>query len=273
MKSAAVFAPFLPFLLVASLATPRSAPGQAPPAKIAWQQSFGGSDDELLFTATSTADGGYLLGGSSASGPGGNKSAPGYGGNDFWVVRFDAADNKLWDRSFGGTDNDILFSAKETAEGGFVLGGSSSSSPGGNKSAPNYGLADMWIVRLDANGNKLWDRSFGGTNEDGLFAIQQTAEAGFLCAGYSYSGPGGNKTSSNYGGSDFWLLRLDANGNKLWEKSYGGEDDDICYNLLQVTNVEILGDHLADDGPQISVLIDLALGADGEANSCAILTV
>lgn len=195
--------------------------------------AFGGASDDYLRDLVQTSDGGFLLGGQSLSPPGGNKTAVLFGTNDFWVVRLNASGAKLWDRSFGGTGADRLQSLQQTADGGFILGGVSLSGASGNKTSANYGLNDFWLVRLDANGNKLWDRSFGGTDNDELLSLQQTSDGGFILGGFSWSGPSGNKTSRNYGGSDFWVIRTDSNGNKLWEQSFGGRESDSIRSLQQ----------------------------------------
>jgi len=200
-----------------------------------WDRSFGGTNDDQLRSLRQTADGGFILGGQSLSGPSGNKTSPLYGTNDFWVVRIDANGNKLWDRSFGGSGADRLQDLQQTKDGGFILGGVSLSVPDGNKTATNYGLNDIWLVRIDANGNKLWDRSFGGTDNDELLSLEQTPDGGFVFGGFSFSGASGNKTSSNFGTktTDFWLVRTDANGNRLWDYSFGGRDNDSLRSLDQ----------------------------------------
>jgi hypothetical protein len=198
-----------------------------------WDQVFGGTDDDYLRSLTQTADGGFLIGGQSLSAPSGNKTSPLYGTNDFWIVRLSANGSNMWDRSFGGSGPDRLQSLQQTSDGGFILGGVSLSGPSGNKSSPNYGLNDYWIVRLDAAGNKLWDRSFGGTDNDELLSLVQTADGGFILGGFSWSGANGNKTTRNSGSSDFWVVRTDANGNKLWEQSFGGRDSDSIRSLAQ----------------------------------------
>src|SRR6185369_1458428 len=105
-----------------------------------------------------------------------------------------------WQRSFGGTNDDRLRSLQQTADGGFILGGFSNSDPAsganGNKSSSNFGNYDFWVVRTDAGGNKLWDRSFGGSGEDVLFSLQETTDRGFILGGYSTNRAGGNKTSA-----------------------------------------------------------------------------
>ena len=209
---------------------------QAQSVQSAWQFQAGGGQTEVLYSAIQTSDGGFLLGGKSNSGIEGNKSASSLGGADFWIVRLDANGSKLWDRTFGGTGDDILFSLRETTNGDFVLGGSSASGVNGNKTATNKGGTDFWVVRIDANGTKLWDKSIGGGDDDTLEALEVTADGGILCAGFSASVISGDKTTKNWGGSDFWLVKLDANGNKVWDKTYGGTGDDFCYSIAPAGN-------------------------------------
>ena len=210
---------------------------------IQWQQSFGGTNGDILYSLERTSDGGCILGGYSFSGTNGNKTSPNFGtagvNSDFWIVRLDAGGNKLWDKTYGGTNNEALFCLRQTTDGGFILGGSSDSGPSGNKSAPRRGNDDFWVVKIDANGGKSWDVSFGATGKDILFSLQQTSDGGYILGGYSQSGTGGNKTSPNYGTAgvdgDFWVVRLDANGNKLWDHTYGGTGDDSLSSLQEVT--------------------------------------
>jgi len=204
-----------------------------------WDKSFGGSDNDYLESLQQTSDGGFILGGWSSSLAGtGNKTSPNYGNYDFWVVRLDGEGNMLWDKSFGGSSIDYLLCLQQISDGGFILGGLSSSDAGtGNKTSPDYGGGDFWVVRLDAGGNKLWDKSFGGNHDEWLRSLQQTSDGGFILGGESYSATGtGNKTSPNYQGYDFWVVRLDADGNKLWDKSFGGSDHDELYSLQQTSD-------------------------------------
>jgi len=148
------------------------------------------------------------LGGFSSSGATGNKTSAGYGGSDFWVIKTDSNGNKVWENSFGGSTNEELRALALTSDGGYLLGGYSASPVSGNKTSTNYGGADIWILRLDSNGNKLWEQTFGGTNDDYLYRLQETQDGGIILGGYSSSLVSGNKTSTNYGLSDFWLIKL-----------------------------------------------------------------
>ncbi len=211
-----------------------------------WDASYGGNNTERGFWIEPTTDGGFLLAGESFSLPSGSKAAPYYGNGDMWIVRLDANGNQMWDQSFGGSNADDVKVARQAGDGGFLLAGSSMSLPGtGNKTSPYFGPSggalyqgsDMWVVRLDAYGNKLWDRSYGGTGRERVWDCQTTADGGFVLAGFSSSGPAptpaaGNKTSRCYGGNDYWLVWIDADGNVLRDRSYGGMGDDRCLSLL-----------------------------------------
>src|SRR6478735_7588084 len=71
-----------------------------------------------------------------------------------------------------------------------------------------------------------WDKVFGGTLEDNLYSLQQTSDGGYIIGGTSLSDIGGNKTSMSKGATDYWVLKLDNTGNKLWEKAFGGNSED-----------------------------------------------
>jgi len=184
-----------------------------------------------------TSDGGFLLAGSSSSAVSGNKTAGYYGSTDYWIVRTDGNGNKIWDKSFGGSGGDSFESFMAVPGGGFLLAGSSDSSPSGNKSAGHNGSKDYWIVRTDGNGNKLWDKNFGGSGEDsGLWAVLGTSDNGFLLGGSSDSAPSGNKSDKNYGFADYWVVKTDADGNKVWDKSLGGNNSDYLYSAVPTSD-------------------------------------
>ncbi len=201
--------------------------------QVAWQRSFGGTNTDNLTSLQGTSDGGYVLGGTSNSGVTGNKTSAKYGDYDYWVIKLDAAGDKVWENVFGGTNTENLNSIQQANDGGYVLGGISFSGISGNKTNTWYGSADGWLLKLDAAGNKVWDQSFGGTSIDGINAVHTNSEGGYILAGTSTSGISGNKTTPNYGLTDFWLLQVDTNGNKLWEQSFGGTSTDgaLCLDV------------------------------------------
>jgi hypothetical protein len=192
-----------------------------------WEKFYGGTAAEQLFDLRPTSDGGFILGGGSASTPSGNKTSPNFGSYDYWVVRVDANGNKLWDKSFGGSQDEEARSVWQTSDGGFMLAGRSYSGTNGNKTAPNKGNSDYWLVRLDANGSKLWDKSFGGSGNDEWPTLHPMPDGGWILGGNSASPADGDKTSPFYGGEfwigDYWIVRLDARGNQIWDQSFGGD--------------------------------------------------
>ncbi len=204
--------------------------------QIQWQQSFGGIDADALLSLREIPGGGYVIAGASNSGTNGNKTSPNLGGFDYWLIRVDANGEKLWERCFGGSNRDWAYTVTPTSDAGFLVGGESYSETDGSKTSPNYGGSDYWAVRLDSNGNKLWDASFGGSGNDVLSSVQQTSDNGFILGGWSFSGADGNKADTNFGGSDIWLVRLDSSGNKVWERSYGGSANETDLTIQNTSD-------------------------------------
>ncbi|MGV3639933.1 MAG: T9SS type A sorting domain-containing protein, partial [Adhaeribacter sp.] len=198
-----------------------------------WDKAFGAGNWEISFSLQQTRDGGYILGGWSHSDAGGDKTQPTRGGADLWIVKLDAQGNQQWDKSFGGSEDDHLFSVRQTPDGGYVLGAASLSGISGDKTQASRGDRDYWVLKLDAQGNKLWDKVFGGTEEDFLQGLELTTDGGFILGGWSYSGIGGDKSQVSRGKRDYWVLKLDGAGKKQWDKTLGGSDDDLFNALLQ----------------------------------------
>ncbi|MEK7677826.1 MAG: TIGR02597 family protein [Verrucomicrobiota bacterium] len=203
-----------------------------------WEQTFGGSADDDLLDVQQTSDDGYVLVGYSSSGVSGNKTVAGYGGNDCWIVKTDAQGSKQWERVFGGSGDDIGISIQQTSDGGYIMLAMSTSGISGNKSSASFGGYDFWLVKLDSNGDKQWEKVFGGTSEDWAAVLWQTSDGGYILGGSSQSGVNGNKTSPNLGSDDVWIVKVDANGNKQWDETFGGNDVDGIYyvNSLKQTS-------------------------------------
>ena len=214
--------------------------------EIIWDKSYGGRGGERLSNAISLSDGQVLLYGSSGSTISGNKTAPLRGNYDYWLMMMDEDGNKLWDRSYGGDDYDLLTSVVPMPDGGFLLGGYSRSEASGDKTEGRRGErefdTDMWVIKVDAAGNKVWDKTYGGNRDDYLYAATATDDGGFLLLGVSQSGISFEKTAAPRGSYDFWLVKIDTAGNKLWDKAYGGSGrDSDAHSLLKVGDHYLLG--------------------------------
>lgn len=219
-----------------------------------WDRTFGGTGYDYCYTAQPTSDGGYILGGESTSGRSGDKTQAGAGDWDYWVVKVDATGTKQWDRTFGGSAWDYLPAVQQTTDGGYILGGSSISGISGDKTQPNLGAHDYWIIKLDANGVKQWDRTFGGNNSDMVSAIQQTSDGGYLVGGYSQSGVSGDKSQANLGAYDYWVVKITATGVKQWDRTFGGPGIDFLTCLQQTSDGGYLlgGESRTDPNPEIT---------------------
>ncbi len=203
------------------------------------QQVFGGSLDELANAspgALETSDGNYLNVSRSSSGISGNKTSSSRGGIDYWIIKHDKDGNILWQKRYGGDADDVPTSMDNTTDGGYIIGGYSLSSISGDKTGASKGGEDYWIIKLNSSGNIQWQRTFGGTSNDNLTGIIQTSDGGYLVSGHSYSGISGDKTSTSFGQSDYWVLKLNASGNIVWQRIYGGSDPDIIPILIGLAN-------------------------------------
>jgi hypothetical protein len=199
-----------------------------------WDKTFGGSSFDILRTLQQTLDGGYILGGYSSSPISGEKTQSSRGGSDYWIVKLDNSGNKQWDKTIGGSGADTLISIQQTLDGGYILGGNSRSGISGEKTQSGRGGSDYWIVKLDNNGNKQWDKTIGGSGGDALTSLQQTSDGGYILGGYSSSNISGEKTENSRGGNDYWIVKLDNSGNKQWDKTIGGSGEDDLTSLQQV---------------------------------------
>lgn len=203
---------------------------------IEWQNTIGGSDDDLLLSFQQTADGGYILGGVSKSNISGDKAENCFGDWDYWIVKTDASGNIQWQNTIGGTNRDLLRSVQQTADGGYILGGESYSDISGDKTENCIGYSDYWIVKTDALGNIQWQNTIGGSHIDELRCVRQTADGGYMLGGSSSSDISGDKTENCIMFSDFWIVKTDALGNIQWQNTIGGTGFDNLYSLQQTTD-------------------------------------
>ena len=213
-----------------------------------WDKTFGGTDTDMLFTLTQSTDGGYLLGGLSGSGVNGDKTAPLRGVLDYWAIKTDASGNHVWDRTYGGNQNDQLRYLRQTSDGGYVLGGFSDSGISGNKTTANRGLADMWVVKVTATGNIQWDQTYGGNAQEDFNSIYETEKGIYAIGGFSFSGISGDKTHASRGTYDYWVVFADASGNLLHDEAFGGSQIDVLYDFIRTNdNGYLLGGHSSSD--------------------------
>ncbi|MBK7966512.1 MAG: T9SS type A sorting domain-containing protein [Bacteroidetes bacterium] len=156
---------------------------------------------------------GYLLLGASWSKTVETISDTGIAYNDVWIVKIDTAGNQLWEKRYGGIDDDFGIDIHEAPDGGFWVLGVTDSPAGYDISEPSYGIRDYWIFKIDSVGNKIWDKRFGGpgVNEASSFIIMPDSSI-FIC-GHAAAGISAVKTDSGKGGDDYWIVHFNYYNN------------------------------------------------------------
>ena len=178
-----------------------------------WEKTYGGSTSEWGRTVAETPDGGFIVAGSTSS--------FGAGGWDAWLIRTDAVGDTLWTRCYGGPANDFARALACCTDGGWIMTGHTSSY--------GAGRSDMWIIRMDSLGTILWSKTYGWSQGDEAYGVQQTADGGFIITGHIR--PDGESESG------VCLVKLDQLGDVAWEKSnYGGAYFDSGNCVQQTTD-------------------------------------
>ena len=220
--------------------------------EIEWQNTIGGSDDDELYSIKQTADGGYILGGTSYSPISGDKTENSMGINDYWLIKTDENGSIQWQNTIGGSEYDHLRKIQQTNDGGYILGGYSNSGISGDKTENNWDVSliayDYWIVKTDSMGLIQWQNTIGGVGHDILVSVQQTSDNGFILGGSSKSNISGDKSENSRGEYDYWILKTDSVGNLLWQKTIGGSDIDYLLSIDQTNDSGyILGGYSRSD--------------------------
>lgn len=205
-----------------------------------WNKCFGGSSLDELNSVISTCDNGYCAVGNTLSQnfdvSGLHTISPWAANYDIWIMKTDSLGNLQWQKCIGGTGSEYAYYVEQTTDSGYVVIGETDSDDG-----DVYGFhgtaglsTDIFLARLDKNGNLLWTKCYGSIDSDIGFVVKQTNDGGFLL-GADVESDGGN-ISGHHGGpngtSDIWVAKLSGNGNVLWSKCFGGTGYDQIYQIL-----------------------------------------
>lgn len=210
----------------------------AQPLIIQWQKCLGGTLGESGISIRQTADGGYISGGLAISNDG---DVSGNHGNhiDYWVVKLSSNGNLEWQKCYGGSGEDYLYSIQLIPQDGFIMAG-----VGGSSDGDIIGMhfpGDFWIVKCDSIGTIQWQKCLGGTESDNAHCLIRSYDKGFLAFGFTQSidfDVVGRHIDSTLCPQcvDSWLVKLDSAGNFLWSRCYGGSYSEIGYSLIQTTD-------------------------------------
>ena len=201
---------------------------QAP--AIQWQKTLGGTGEDYAHSIQPTPDGGYIVAGYTDSTDGdvtGN-----HGGPDYWVVKLNPSGTIQWQKTLGGTGYDYAWSIQPTTDGGYIVAGYTTSTDG--DVTGNHGGNDYWVVKLNPSGTIQWQKTLGGTGDDGAYSIQPTPDGGYIVAGATTSTDG--DVTGNHGGNDYWVVKLNPSGTIEWQKTLGGTGYDEARSIQPTTD-------------------------------------
>jgi hypothetical protein len=173
---------------------------------------FGGTSNDGSTCVRQTADGGFITVG--------NSSSFGAGMGDVYIVKTDVNFILTWSKTIGGTAFDYGRSIRQLSDGSYIIAGVTESFGAGS--------SDVYLVKIDGNGNLLWTQTYGGTGADDSYSVEQTTDGGFIIAGYTVSFGAGAK--------DVYLIKTDASGIAQWTKTYGGTGDDEAHCVVQCSD-------------------------------------
>jgi uncharacterized delta-60 repeat protein len=176
---------------------------------VAWTKTIGGSGDDQANSVVQSSDGGYIVAGYTTS--------FGASGADMYVVKLGSGGNVQWTKTIGGSDDDFANSVIQSSDGGYVIAGYTQSFGAGGP--------DMYVVKLDSNGNVVWTKTIGGSNGDVANSIVQSSDGGYVVAGETLS--------FGASGRDIYVVKLDSSGNIVWTKTIGGTNDDVANSIIQ----------------------------------------
>jgi hypothetical protein len=209
---------------------------------IQWQKAYGTSVADTVEVILPTPDGGYILGAYRASVTAPPNQATGdatdttFGGTDYWILKLDDTGRIEWQRTLGGDGREILKDIVITPDSGYIVGGHSNSDATGEKTDISRGGFDYWILKLDKAGNVVWQQTVGGDGNDEMNTLVLTPDGGCIAGGTSTSNANGDKTEAQIGLSDFWMVRLTADGRLVWQKTIGSNINERLLTVLPTSD-------------------------------------
>jgi len=219
---------------------------------IEWVKNYGGSRDDRGQSVVEVSGIGYALLGYSMSNDGDASRNEGF--HDNWVILIDSTGNIIWEKSYGFSGHDHAYNIIKTKDGNLFFNGfldvTASRGLGSTEKVEKsikHGVGEFWCHKIDLDGNILWRKYFGGTNNDRSYDSIETADGDFIIVGSSESSD--NDISSPKGSYDIWVIKLSSNGDFLWERSYGGSKYETANSIIQSSDkkIHILGSTLSDD--------------------------
>ncbi|HWQ64922.1 MAG TPA: hypothetical protein VN429_10940 [Methanospirillum sp.] len=205
-----------------------------PDGKPLWNHAYGGNGSDYGLSVKTIPDGSFIIVGTTGST---NGDVSGYHDNgDLWVIKLSSSGEPVWKHVYGGNMTDEGGDIIQTPDGGYMLVGYTMSNDG--DVTGHHGGGDLWMLHLNQTGSIVWQKTFGGSKRDSGSSIIRTSDGGYAMTGNTYSSDG--DVTSNHGSSDLWVMKTDANGTLLWQKSYGGSKLDWGHSLIELPGGDLL---------------------------------
>ncbi len=207
-----------------------------------WENTYGGSNPENLYSITPASGGGFAMAGLTISNDG--DVTNNHGRLDGWIVKINDTGAIVWEKAIGGANVDIARAIKQTRDRGYIVAGQSNSDSTDSVAV----IVDFWLVKMNDTGAVMWQQYYGGSADDWAVDVLQTADDGYLMLGNSKSNDG--DVPGNHGGYDYWLLKVNKNGILQWSKNYGGSGDDYPSAIIMTLDggYAIVGSTKSTDG-------------------------
>lgn len=195
--------------------------------RVLWEESYGGRASDYLYSVAVLSDGNYVMAGTSNSVDRDVKAN--HGAYDAWILKVSSLGFVKWKKCFGGSEDDYIYRVIENQVGDLIFAGYTKSKDGDIQSFHNDSI-DAWVFSTDADGNMLWENTFGGSLHDGFSQILMDGQGGYWLGGTTGSNDG-EIHSGNHGGNDVWLVHIDKDGTLLSEKTFGGSGNESFYDM------------------------------------------
>jgi len=187
-----------------------------------WQKVLGSAGEERAKSIIQTSTGDYMIA-ASTTGTGGDV-LNNHGSSDAWIIKLNSSGNTAWSKTFGGTLGDDA-SYIGTVSGDFIIGGATNSSDGDLSRFANRGGSDAWLLKINATGDLLWQKTYGGSGDEGGGSVKSIGD-GYVFSTSTISNNG--DVSGNHGGRDSWVVKINEAGSIVWQKCFGGSASDDC---------------------------------------------
>jgi gliding motility-associated-like protein len=219
-----------------------------PTGNLIWQKCIGGSGKDDANSVRETNDGGYIIAGYTASSDGDASGNRAYLNDNlnYWIVKLNSSGNIEWQKAYGGSRNDIAWSAEQTPDGGYIVAGETQSFDD-DVTGYHGGVSDGWVLKLSQDGNVEWKKCMGSSGEDGLHDVVIADDGNYVFAGYAWA-PDGDVTCG-FGDTDVWTFKLSPTGDMIWQRSFQGSANDAALSLAKISGDEyiISGNTVSDE--------------------------